>query len=105
MSLLFLNIDVILDENLQLHWLNLDNSHELLWDGSMCADTSRGASIRDLVGRACKGPLGPAQQEVFFYPYFHMLIISGLGCKYAWYDYGTPLLLEDISKMHGASLY
>ncbi|CAM0874931.1 unnamed protein product [Alopecurus aequalis] len=47
----------------ELQWLNLDNNHELLWDGSMCADTSRGASIRDLVGRACKGPLGPAQQE------------------------------------------
>uniref|UniRef100_A0ACD6A4W4 Uncharacterized protein n=1 Tax=Avena sativa TaxID=4498 RepID=A0ACD6A4W4_AVESA len=47
----------------ELHWLNLDNNHELLWDGSMCADTSRGASIRDLVGRACKGPLGAAQQE------------------------------------------
>ncbi|PNT63843.1 hypothetical protein BRADI_4g21680v3 [Brachypodium distachyon] len=47
----------------ELQWLNLDNKHELLWDGSMCADTSRGAAIRDLVGRACKGPLAPAQQE------------------------------------------
>ncbi|VAI02902.1 unnamed protein product [Triticum turgidum subsp. durum] len=47
----------------ELQWLNLDNNHELLWDSSMCADTSRGASIRDLVGRACKGPLAPAQQE------------------------------------------
>ncbi|XP_062197258.1 uncharacterized protein LOC133900137 isoform X2 [Phragmites australis] len=47
----------------ELQWLNLDNSHELLWDGSMCADTSRGATIRDLVGRACKGPLAPPQQE------------------------------------------
>ncbi|KAL6660775.1 hypothetical protein ACP70R_001810 [Stipagrostis hirtigluma subsp. patula] len=47
----------------ELQWLNLDNDHELLWDGSMCADTSRGAVIRDLVGRACKGPLAPAQQE------------------------------------------
>ncbi|KAM0909568.1 hypothetical protein ACQ4PT_014732 [Festuca glaucescens] len=47
----------------ELHWLNLDNNHDLLWDGSMCAETSRGASIRDLVGRACKGPLVPAQQE------------------------------------------
>uniref|UniRef100_A0A0D9XQP3 Uncharacterized protein n=1 Tax=Leersia perrieri TaxID=77586 RepID=A0A0D9XQP3_9ORYZ len=47
----------------ELQWLNLDNNHELLWDSSMCADTSRGAAIRDLVGKACKGPLSPAQQE------------------------------------------
>ena len=30
----------------------------------MCADTSRGAVIRDLVDQACKGPLAVAQQEV-----------------------------------------
>jgi len=48
----------------ELQWLNLDNNHELLWDGSMCADTSRGAVIRELVEKACKGPLAPAQQEV-----------------------------------------
>ncbi|TVU25961.1 hypothetical protein EJB05_28494 [Eragrostis curvula] len=48
----------------ELQWLNLDTNHELLWDGSMCTDTSRGAVIRDLVGRACKAPLAPAQQEV-----------------------------------------
>nr|CAB3489577.1 unnamed protein product [Digitaria exilis] len=48
----------------ELQWLNLDNSHELLWDGSMCADTSRGSVIRDLVEKACKAPLAPAQQEV-----------------------------------------
>ncbi|KAG8090943.1 hypothetical protein GUJ93_ZPchr0011g27302 [Zizania palustris] len=47
----------------ELQWLNLDNNHELLWDGSMCADTSRGDAVRDLVGKACKGPLPPAQQE------------------------------------------
>lgn len=29
----------------------------------MCADTSRGAAIRDLIARALKGPLAPAQQE------------------------------------------
>jgi len=29
----------------------------------MCADTSRGAVIRDLVDQACKGPLAVAQQE------------------------------------------
>jgi hypothetical protein len=52
----------ILDGELQ--WLNPDNTHELLWDYSMCADTSRGAAIRDLIARALKGPLGPGQQEV-----------------------------------------
>ncbi|RLM58389.1 CCR4-NOT transcription complex subunit 11-like [Panicum miliaceum] len=48
----------------ELQWLNLDNNHELLWDGSMCADTSRGAVIRELVEKACKGPLAPSQQEI-----------------------------------------
>lgn len=48
----------------QLQWLNPDNNHELLWDHGMCADTSRGAAIRDLIARALKGPLVPAQQEV-----------------------------------------
>jgi len=33
----------------------------------MCADTSRGAAIRDLIARALKGPLAPAQQEVHCY--------------------------------------
>jgi hypothetical protein len=47
----------------ELQWLNLENNHDLLWDGSMCADTNRGAVVRDLVGKACKGPLAPAQQE------------------------------------------
>nr|ABA96658.1 expressed protein [Oryza sativa Japonica Group] len=51
----------ILDGELQ--WLNPDNNHELLWDYSMCADTSRGAAIRDLIARALKGPLAPSQQE------------------------------------------
>jgi len=53
--------------NIQLQWLNPDNNHELLWDYSMCTDTSRGASIRDLIARALKGPLAPAQQEVHCY--------------------------------------
>ncbi|KAL6906204.1 hypothetical protein ACP4OV_003805 [Aristida adscensionis] len=48
----------------ELQWLNPDNNHELLWDYSMCADTSRGAAIRDLIARALKGPLAPAQQEL-----------------------------------------
>ncbi|WVZ88823.1 hypothetical protein U9M48_035294 [Paspalum notatum var. saurae] len=47
----------------ELQWLNPDNNHELLWDYGMCADTSRGAELRDLIARALKGPLAPAQQE------------------------------------------
>lgn len=49
---------------MQLVWLNPDNNHELLWDHGMCADTSRGAAVRDLIARALKGPLAPPQQEV-----------------------------------------
>lgn len=30
----------------------------------MCADTSRGAAVRDLIAKALKGPLLPAQYEV-----------------------------------------
>ncbi|EHA8589751.1 CCR4-NOT transcription complex subunit 11 [Cocos nucifera] len=47
----------------ELMWLNPDNNHELLWDYGMCADTSRGAAVRDLIAKALKGPLAPAQQE------------------------------------------
>ena len=46
-------------------WLNPDNTHELMWDHGMCADTSRGAAVRDLIAKALKGPLAPAQREVF----------------------------------------
>ncbi|XP_020693160.1 CCR4-NOT transcription complex subunit 11 isoform X2 [Dendrobium catenatum] len=47
----------------ELVWLNPDSSHELLWDYGMCADTSRGAAVRDLIAKALKGPLAPSQQE------------------------------------------
>lgn len=30
----------------------------------MCVDASRGAAVRDLIAKALKGPLIPAQQEV-----------------------------------------
>lgn len=30
----------------------------------MCVDTSRGAAVRDLIAKALKGALAPAQQEV-----------------------------------------
>lgn len=47
----------------ELVWLSPDNNHELLWDHGMCADTSRGAAVRDLIARALKRPLEPPQQE------------------------------------------
>ncbi|XP_022841579.1 CCR4-NOT transcription complex subunit 11 isoform X1 [Olea europaea var. sylvestris] len=49
--------------NGELVWLNPDSNHELLWDYGMCAGTSRGAAVRDLIAKALKGPLAPAQQE------------------------------------------
>ncbi|KAF9664028.1 hypothetical protein SADUNF_Sadunf17G0113500 [Salix dunnii] len=47
----------------ELVWLNPDSNHELVWDHGMCADTSKGAAVRDLIANAMKGPLAPAQQE------------------------------------------
>ncbi|XP_051119253.1 uncharacterized protein LOC127243330 [Andrographis paniculata] len=47
----------------ELSWLNPDTNHELIWDYGMCADTSRGAAVRDLIAKALKGPLVPVQQE------------------------------------------
>ncbi|KAL8497275.1 hypothetical protein ACS0TY_020819 [Phlomoides rotata] len=47
----------------ELLWLNPDMNHELLWDYGMCADTSRGAAVRDLIAKALKNPLVPVQQE------------------------------------------
>ncbi|KAG6421468.1 hypothetical protein SASPL_118021 [Salvia splendens] len=47
----------------ELMWLNPDMNHELLWDYGMCADTSRGVAVRDLISKALKGPLVPVQQE------------------------------------------
>ncbi|WMV24992.1 hypothetical protein MTR67_018377 [Solanum verrucosum] len=52
----------------ELVWLNPDYNYELLWDHGMCADTSRGAAVRDLIAKALKGPLVPAQQEVHMLP-------------------------------------
>lgn len=44
-------------------WLMPDSNHELLWDFGMCADISRGAAVRELISKALKGPLAPAQQQ------------------------------------------
>ncbi|KAF1898300.1 hypothetical protein Lal_00033066 [Lupinus albus] len=47
----------------ELVWLNPDDNHDLMWDYGMCVDTSRGAAVRDLIAKALKGALAPAQQE------------------------------------------
>ncbi|TKY53762.1 CCR4-NOT transcription complex subunit 11 [Spatholobus suberectus] len=47
----------------ELVWLNPDDNHELRWDYGMCVDTSRGAAVRDLIAKALKGAIAPAQQE------------------------------------------
>ncbi|KAG2615261.1 hypothetical protein PVAP13_3NG067500 [Panicum virgatum] len=73
----------------ELQWLNPDNNHELLWDYSMCADTSRGAAIRDLIARAVKGPLAPAQQEQF-------IIEMARDPKLVYYCGMTPQKLPDL---------
>ncbi|CAI9286795.1 unnamed protein product [Lactuca saligna] len=47
----------------ELVWVNPESTHEPLWDTGMCADTSRGAAVRELILKALKGPLAPSQQE------------------------------------------
>lgn len=41
----------------------------------MCADTSRGAAVRDLIAKVLKGPLAPAQQEVLLLSLFLFAIL------------------------------
>lgn len=47
----------------EIVWLMPDNNHELLWDHGMCADISRGATVRELIAKALKAPLSPAHQQ------------------------------------------
>ena len=68
----------------QLPWLHPSPMHQLVWDGSMCADTTRVAALRcagvaalrefappllsdlarrEAMSRAFRAPLVPAQQQ------------------------------------------
>ncbi|KAJ7560877.1 hypothetical protein O6H91_03G004000 [Diphasiastrum complanatum] len=47
----------------EIVWITPENNHELLWHYGMCADTSRGAAVRELIARALKGALSPTQQQ------------------------------------------
>ncbi len=44
-------------------WINPVGAHAVQWDYSMCGDNSRGAQVRELMSKAFKGPLVPAQQQ------------------------------------------
>jgi hypothetical protein len=50
----------------QLAWHNLAVPHELLWDASLGSDDGRGRTVRELVAKALRGPLAPAQQQQLF---------------------------------------
>ena len=47
----------------QLPWVFPSHSHDLAWDTTMCADTTRVASLREAMARAFRAPLVPAQQQ------------------------------------------
>jgi hypothetical protein len=47
----------------ELLWIDPDNKHELVWDDKMCADTSSGATVRDLLVKGLKVTLSPTEQE------------------------------------------
>jgi len=44
-------------------WLNPTAALGLRWDTTMCEDSSKGEEIRELMAKAFKGPLVPAQQK------------------------------------------
>ena len=43
-------------------WLNPEDGPMHVWDASMCEDTSRGVVVRELMEKALRGPLKPAEQ-------------------------------------------
>lgn len=49
----------------EVMWLNprSESSFEVLWDHSMCADNVKGTEVRELMGKAFRGPLVPLQQQ------------------------------------------
>ncbi|KAH9542658.1 hypothetical protein CY35_13G019000 [Sphagnum magellanicum] len=57
----------------ELIWLIPDTQHELLWDYSMCADTSRGTAVQELIAQSLKGALLlllPSNRSFSFLCYF-----------------------------------
>lgn len=47
----------------EMPWMFPGASHSLVWDSSMCEDTTRVAALREAMSRAFKGPLVPASQQ------------------------------------------
>jgi len=47
----------------EVKWLNLESEASPMWDYSMCADTSKTSEVRQLVARAFRAPLLPAEQQ------------------------------------------
>ncbi|XP_030462803.1 uncharacterized protein LOC115682654 isoform X1 [Syzygium oleosum] len=80
----------------ELVWLIPDNNHELLWDYGMCADTSRGAAVRDLIAKAAKGPLVPAQQEAQLLNGQKVLMELANDPKLVYHCGLTPMKLPDL---------
>ncbi|GBG34145.1 CCR4-NOT transcription complex subunit 11 [Hondaea fermentalgiana] len=50
-------------ESNEMIWLNSVDLPGLLWDSTMCEDSSRGEEFRELMAKAFNGPLVPAQQK------------------------------------------
>lgn len=51
----------------EIVWLNVPHILcEPMWDYTMCADTSLGSEVRDLISKAVKAPLPSSQQQVIF---------------------------------------
>jgi len=51
----------------EVFWLNVPHLLcEPVWDYTMCADTSMGSEVRDLIAKAVKAPLPAGQQQVIF---------------------------------------
>lgn len=74
----------------ELFWLNVPHILcEPMWDYTMCADTSLGSEVRELIAKAVKAPLPPQQQQV---------IVSGLeqDAKLVYHCGLTPRKLPDL---------
>mmetsp|Transcript_40136 Transcript_40136/g.93231 ORF Transcript_40136/g.93231 Transcript_40136/m.93231 type:complete len:421 (-) Transcript_40136:257-1519(-) len=51
----------------EVFWLNVPHVLcEPMWDYTMCADTSLGSEVRELIAKAVKAPLPSSQQQVIF---------------------------------------
>jgi hypothetical protein len=47
----------------EMIWINPVYAPQLLWEGGMCQDNSKGAEVRELMSKAFKGPLKMEEQQ------------------------------------------